>query len=169
MQFHDEQVAGSELATSLCTRLRLSNKEIYFVTQLVRQHVRPIHLFSFPRTPKVALARFFRLGPELFWPLLLLFASDYQAFQEPVSIGKNLQPLRRRICGWLDFYYKQLKPRELAPPIVDGHDLMKYLHLSPGPVVGKLVNALAELQWEGRIGTQQEALEQAARLLRRWE
>jgi poly(A) polymerase len=169
IQFHDEQVAGSELAASLCTRLRLSNKEIYFVSQLVRQHMRPIHLFRFARTPTEALARFFRLGPELFWPLLLLFASDYQALQESVSVGKDLQPIRRRICGWLDFYYEQLKPRELAPPIVNGHELMKFLHLSPGPMVGKLVNALAELQWEGRIDNQQEALEQAARLLEKWK
>jgi poly(A) polymerase len=169
IQFHHEQVAGSELAASLCTRLRLSNKEIYFVSQLVRQHLRVIHLFRFARTSAGPLARFFRLGPELFWPLLLLFASDYKATQESVSVEKDLQPLRQRICGWLDFYYEHLKPRELAPPLVDGHDLMKYLHLSPGPMVGKLVNALAELQWEGRIGTKQEALEQAARLLKKWK
>jgi len=166
---HGQQVAGSELTASLCTRLRLSNKEINFVSQLVRQQMRPVHLFRFARTPSVALARFFRLGPELFWPLLLLFASDYKAFQESVADGNDLQPLRRRICGWLDFYYERLKPRELEPPIVNGHGLMKYFHLSPGPLVGKLVSALAELQWEGRIGTQQEALEQATRLLEEWK
>jgi hypothetical protein len=90
------------------------------------------------------------------------------AVQESISMGGDLQPLRQRIGGWLDFYYEQLKPREMEPPIVNGHDLMKCLHLSPGPMVGRLLNALAELQWEGRISTQQEALDHAARLSKQW-
>jgi tRNA nucleotidyltransferase (CCA-adding enzyme) len=53
----------------------------------------------------------------------------------------------------------------MEPPIVSGHDLMKFLHLSPSPMVGRLLDALVELQWEGRISTQQEALDQAAKLL----
>ena len=169
IHLHPHQVAGSELAASLCARLRLSNKEIKFVSQLVRQHLRPIRLFRFSRTPTAGLTRFFRLGPQLFWPLLLLLASDCQASQEGVSLGDELQPLRRRLCDWLDFYYQELKPRALAPPIISGHDLMKYLHLSPGPLVGRLVKALAELHWVGRISTQQEALEHAARLLKKWK
>ena len=169
IHLHPRQVAGSELIVSLCTRLRLSNKENKFVSELVREHMRPIHLFRFSRTPTAALARFFRLGPQLFWPLLLLLASDYQASQEGISLGDELQPLRQRLCGWLDFYYQELKPRELEPPIISGHDLMKYLHLSPGPLVGRLVNALGDLHWVGCIGTRQEALEHAARLLKKWQ
>ena len=169
IQFRGRQLPGSELAASLCARLRLSKKEINFVSLLVSHHMRSSPLFPFPRTRKGALARFFRLGPELFWPLLLLLAADYKASQIGVSLGDELQPLRQRICGWLDFYYKELKPRELEPPIVSGHDLMKHLHLSPGPLVGKLRDALAELRWVGRIGTQQEALEHAARLLKKWK
>ena len=169
IHLHPHQVAGSELAVSLCTRLRLSNKEINFVSQLVRQHMRPIHLFRSTRTPTAALARFFRLGPQLFWPLLLLFASDYKTSQESVSLGDELRPLRQRLCGWLDFYCQELKPREIEPPIISGHDLIKHLHLSPGPLVGKLVKTLAELHWVGRISTQQEALEHAARLLKKWK
>ena len=169
IHFHSHPVAGSKLAASLCTRLRLSNKEINFVSQLVRQHTRPIYLFRLTRTPARGLARFFRLGPELFWPLLLLFASDHLAFQQSISMGSDLQPLRQRLGGWLDFYYEQLKSREMEPPIVSGDDLMKCLHLSPGPVVGRLLKALAELQWEDRISTQEEAFAQAARLLKKWK
>jgi tRNA nucleotidyltransferase/poly(A) polymerase len=168
IHFYGHEVAGSSLAASLCSRLRLSNKEINFVSQLVRQHMRPIHLFNLNRTSTRALSRFFRLGAELFWPLLLLFASDYRASQKSASVEVDLQPLRQRILGWLDFYHNQLKPKEMEPLIVSGHDLMKYLDLSPGPMVGKLLNALAEMQWEGRIGTQEEALNQAARLLKHW-
>jgi tRNA nucleotidyltransferase/poly(A) polymerase len=168
IHFYGHELAGSKLAASLCSRLRLSNKEINFVSQLVRQHMRPIHLFNLPRPSTRALSRFFRLGPELFWPLLLLFASDYRASQKFTPVEVDHQPLHQQIGSWLDFYYNQLKPREMDPSIVSGHDLMKHLDLAPGPIVGKLLYALTEMQWEGRISTQEEALEQAARWLKHW-
>jgi len=167
--FYGHEVVGSKLAASLCSRLSLSNKEINFVSQLVRQHMRPIYLFNLTRPSTRALSRFFKLGPEIFWPLLLLFASDYMASQKSTAIEVDLQTLRQRIGGWLDFYYEQLKPREMESCLVSGHDIMKYLDLSPGPMVGKLLKALTELQWEGRISTQEEALDQAARLLKEWK
>ena len=166
--FYGHQVARSKLAASLCSRLCLSNKEINFVSQLVRQHMRPQHLFNQTHPSARALSLFFKLGPEIFWPLLLLFAADYMASQKSTAGEVDLQPLRQRIIGWLDFYYEQLKPREMEPSIVSGHDIMKYLHLSPGPMVGKLLKTLTELQWEGRISTRKEALHQAARLLKDW-
>jgi poly(A) polymerase len=167
--FHAHQIAPSELAASLCTRLRLSNKEINFVSQLLRHQMRPMKLFYSSLTPSRELVSFFRLGPELFWPLLLIFASQYAASQGYVSAGGDLKPVRKRIRGWLDFYYDKLKPRVTAPPIISGDDLIKWLHLRPGPLVGRLLKALSELQWEGRVSTRQEALDHAARLLEKWK
>ena len=78
-------------------------------------------------------------------------------------------PLLRQMISWLDFYNKQLKPREMRPPLVNGNDLMNHLHLSPGPLLGQLLKKLAEMQWEGRIISREEALSQAARLLQDWQ
>ncbi|MCG6979794.1 MAG: hypothetical protein LJE88_00150 [Deltaproteobacteria bacterium] len=162
---HAHRVAGSELAASFCTRLRLSNREITFVSQILHHYMRPRKLFWYTRIPSRELVSFFGLGPELFWPLLLLFASEFAASQGHVSAGGALQPLRTRIRGWLDFYHDTLKPRITAPPIVSGRDLINQLHLAPGPLVGRLLRSLAELQWEGRVSTRQEALDHASRLL----
>jgi tRNA nucleotidyltransferase/poly(A) polymerase len=163
------EIAGAKLAASLCSRLRLSNKEINFVSQLVRQQKRPVHLFYLTRPSRRALCRFFRLGPELFWPLLLFFASEYRARQKSTGVQGDLKSLPERVQGWLDFYYSELKPREMEPPILSGHDIMKYFDLSPGPTVGKLLKTLTELQWEGRLNSKKEALDQAAELLKRWK
>ena len=166
--FYGHEVAGAELAGSLCARFCLSNKETDFVTQLVRQHMRLVHLFSLKRTSRKALSRLFKLGPELFWPLLFLFGSDYRATTGPRSQKAEMTPLRHQIDRWLDFYHKQLKPKEGDPPLVRGHELMNRLNLSPGPTVGKLLHTLEELQWEGRISTRQGALDHAAELLKKW-
>ncbi len=169
IHFYGHETAGAKLAGSLCARLRFSNKEIDFVSQIVRQHRRPIHLFNQTRTSQRALAHFFRLGPELFWPLLLLLGSNHLAARGLESPNGTIRPLRQCIGGWLDFYYEQLKPKETEPPLLNGGQLMEYLRLSPGPIVGKLLHNLAILQWEGRITSREEALQHAAQLLKRWK
>ena len=166
--FYGHQVAGARLAGSLCARFCFSNKEIDFVSQLVRQHMRVVHLFSLRRTSRKALSRLFKLGPELFWPLLLLFGSIYVATKGPRSQKAEVGVLRHRIDRWLDFYHTQLKPKEGEPPLVRGHELMNRLNLSPGATVGKLLHTLAELQWEGRITSRDEALKHATQLLEKW-
>jgi poly(A) polymerase len=168
IHFYGHEAAGARMAGSLCARLRFSNKEIDFVSQIVRQHMRPIHLFNQTETSQRALARFFRLGPKLFWPLLLLLGSNHMAAQGPQSPKGTIRPLRQCISGWLDFYYEQLKPREMEPPLLNGRQLMEYLHLSPGPIVGRLLHNLAVLQWEGRITSRDEALKHATQLLEKW-
>ncbi len=167
--FYGHEVAGARLAGSVCARFCFSNKEIDFVIQLVRQHMRVVHLFNLTRTSRRALSRLFKLGPELFYPLLFLFGSDYRATKGPRSPKGETGPLRHRIGRWLDFYHKQLKPKEGEPPLIRGHELMDRLNLSPGPTVGKLLHTLAELHWEGRINSREEALQQAAQLLEKWE
>ena len=52
------------------------------------------------------------------------------------------------------------------PRLVDGHALMESLGLSPGPLVGRLLEAIQEAQGAGEVSTGQEALELARRLMR---
>jgi poly(A) polymerase len=167
--FYGHEVAGARLAGSLCARFCFSNKEIDFVSQLVRQQMSVFHLFSLKRTSRKALIRLFKLGPKLFWPLLFLFGSDYMAIKGPRPRKAEIGPLRHQIDRWLDFYHKQLKPKEGEPPLIRGDELMNRFNLSPGPTVGKLLHILTELQWEGRISTRQEALDHAAELLEHWQ
>ncbi|UCG11330.1 MAG: HD domain-containing protein [Deltaproteobacteria bacterium] len=168
--YYGHELVGARLSVSLCSRLRLSNKEIEFVSRLVRQQTRVAHLFRLAKPPKRALSRFFRLGPGMVWPLIILFASDFRVTRRARSSGGgDLGILQERIQGWLDFYSRWIKPREGLRPLVTGHDLTNYLQISPGPNLGKLLNELGELQWEGRINSRDEALKRAAQLLKKWE
>jgi tRNA nucleotidyltransferase/poly(A) polymerase len=168
IHFHGHEVAGAQAAASLCRRLRFSNEEIDFTTQLVRQHMSATRLFNLADPSRRTLGRFFRLGPGLFWPLIMLFASDHMATLGPRSPKGGMVLLRERILSWLDYYRQWLKPREVEPPLVNGHDIIEHLHLSPGPKVGKLLEVLTELQWEGEINSREAALKCAARLLKEW-
>jgi len=168
VDLHGHEVAGARLAASICSRLRFSNQEIHEVAELVRQHMRVGHLLHLEPPNSRALSRFFRLGPTLFWPLMFLAASDYGAARDSLSPDADLTRLRQQVAQWLEFYHRELRPREAAPALISGHDLMAELQLSPGPLVGRLLRAVTDLQWEGRISSREEALQEASRLLARW-
>jgi hypothetical protein len=55
---------------------------------------------------------------------------------------------------------------EIQHPLVDGHVLMEGLSLSPGPLVGRLLDAVQEAIAVGEVANVEEALEFALQLLR---
>ncbi|HYA04112.1 MAG TPA: HD domain-containing protein [Syntrophobacteria bacterium] len=166
--FFGHEVVGARLAAAVCARLRFSNREIHELSDLVRQHMRVLHLLRLDPPSHRALSRFFRLGPNLFWPLLLLSAADYRATVGPPSAGGEMTALAWKVGRWLSFYHRQIKPMAAIPLLINGHDLMTHLDLSPGPLVGRLLKAVSELQWDGRVSSRRDALDAASRLLEGW-
>jgi hypothetical protein len=61
------------------------------------------------------------------------------------------------VCGLLREYIRS-RERILPPRLMSGEELMKRLKLSPGPIVGELLELIAEAQAEGRIHSKEEAL-----------
>jgi hypothetical protein len=49
--------------------------------------------------------------------------------------------------------------------LLTGHDIMKELNLGPGPLVGRLLKAVAEAEAEGSVSTRTEALSLARNFL----
>jgi hypothetical protein len=58
---------------------------------------------------------------------------------------------------------------EAAPPprLITGHDLMDALGLTPGPLVGRLLEAVQEAQAAGEVTTREQALALARQELER--
>jgi hypothetical protein len=46
----------------------------------------------------------------------------------------------------------------MPPQLISSEELMRRLQLQPGPLVGQLLEAIAEAQAEGRIHSKEEAL-----------
>ena len=63
------------------------------------------------------------------------------------------------------FLKERLEPQERRPRLLTGHDLQKVLGLKPGPQFRRLLNAVEEAQWEGRVTTREEALALVRQLL----
>lgn len=153
---HDE--TGAELVAPVTERLRLSNREAHLVCQMVRHHLRPGFLSREPVLTRRAVYRFFKdLGDD--GPACLLtWWADRMATRGPRSRLDQLDQQRARLEELLNAYFFKAEEVVRPPRLVDGRRLMAHLGLSPGPVVGELLNAIEEAQAEGTIHSADDAL-----------
>ncbi len=143
VSFHHHEVVGARMTRDRMRALRYSKQMVRDVSQLVFLHMRP-HTFKMGWTDS-AVRRYVRdSGPLL--PLLNeLVRCDVTTRNEKRarSIQRRIDELEVRI----DELRKQEELDALRPPI-DGNDVMAYLGLAPGPLVGEIMRELLERRIE---------------------
>jgi putative nucleotidyltransferase with HDIG domain len=166
--FRHDQV-GEELVAQRAQKLRLSNAETARVKRIVRHHLRPILLAqSQSSVTRRAIYRFFRdTGPAGVEVCLLSLADVLATYGPGISTEgwvKHLDVVRSLLEAWWENPQESVSP----PELVDGHELLDYLQIEPGPLVGKLLDAIRENQAMGAIQTKEQALSLAKALLMEW-
>jgi len=158
--YHHERV-GAEIFENIAARLRLSTAETRTVIHFIRWHMRPFLLLPAFRLGTLtvrALGRMVRAArPELPGCFALAMADSLaaQGRQKPEDAERTLAALADEAYRFLK---EQLEPQERRPRLLTGHDLQKVLGLKPGPQFRRLLTAVEEAQWEGRVTTREEAL-----------
>jgi len=154
--FIGHEVVGANLAEAVLRRLRLGGRDIARVRQLVRQH-----MFGYDATWTDAAVRRFirRVGDEAIDDLFALRGADNAASgaEEPATGG--LDELRARITAQAS---APIASRQLA---ITGHDLQAELGLSPGPIIGRLLDRLLESVIDDPARNGRDQLLAAARAL----
>lgn len=161
--FYDHEVLGAGVAVERGKTFNLSNPEIDRLHTTVKHHMR-IHSFA-SRLHKEkhgpsrrAIYRFFRDGGEAGVDLILLALADIRGMYGPTltpEVWNNYLDISQTL---LENYWE--RPEEIVSPprLIDGHELMKELNLAPGPIVGRLLEAIRENQAEGKINDREQAL-----------
>ena len=139
--FYDHENIGAELSQEILESLRFSTDEINRVTHLVRHHfVRYETDWSSP-----TLRRWIRkVGLEHIPSLVTLARADI------AGKGSANTPLEVSVVDHLEDRVRNMKDTEVIPTstsvlAINGKDVMEELGISPGPVVGKVLNKLLEI------------------------
>jgi poly(A) polymerase len=165
---HDE--LGAEMTRARLEALRFSRQEAQLAEQVVAAHMRPHHLHAnFGANPlsRRACFRFFRdAGGRGFDVLpgvdvVMLALADYQA-TSMADPPPDWEGYLRHMVQLLEFAFHTDGLQQVRRPLVDGHTLMRYFNLQPGPEVGSLLERLQEAQAAGEIASPDEALALAA-------
>lgn len=156
IRFYGHPQAGAPLARQIMRRLGASNQDLRLVQQVVYHHMRP-GLLSQETVTQRALRRYFvDLGPTGITVALISLA-DHLAMRGPEPLteawSRHLATVRVLLTRYIRERESLLPPRILQPA-----ELMRRLHIAPGPQLGQLLEQIAEAQAEGRIHSKDEAL-----------
>jgi poly(A) polymerase len=159
VRFYGHPQEGAPISAVILERLRFSNREIKFVENIVRYHLRPVQMAEDGAPPtKRAIYRYFRDMGEAAYANLYFSLADHLATRGPELENEN--------WDWhVGVVAQVITAHETAPEItqplklIDGNDLRNELGLKPGPRIGELLEELREAQAAGEITTRSEALD----------
>lgn len=153
---HDD--VGAKLAKPLLKKLCFSNKQIEYVSDLIKNHIYPAQLMTSADVNEKAMTRYFRkLGDNVVDNIILAKADRLSARGEAITeemVEQNINGLNKL----LDFYFVSLETLAPLPKLIDGHDVMQILNIKPSPLLGEILNVLHEKQLDGEINTKDEAI-----------
>ncbi len=160
--FYEHDSAGADIVKEISKRLRWPKKRLEFTALLIRLHMRPFHLLNDLRRSgptKRAMRRLLKEIGDDYPALFLLAMADSMAGRGPLK-PPELDDELARLWEKVDYFHQHtLKPVRSRPRLLTGNDLQQIFRLPPGPIIGKLLDALEEAQVEGRIVSKQQAIE----------
>ena len=154
---HDQ--LGHKLVEKRAQALKLSNLEIDRLVSIVNHHMRPALLSHPVESPsRKAVYRFFRDTGSAGVDICILSLADMLATYGPTLPQerwvRHVGVVRTLLGAWWEDKEERLFPA----PFLNGDDLKEELKLSPGPIIGYILESIREAQVTGDIKNRQEAI-----------
>jgi poly(A) polymerase len=151
--FHGHEDLGARMVDKIGRRMRLPVNLIKYVEKLVRLHLRPMQLVDESVTDSAIRRLMVEAGEDL-EDLMMLCRADITS-KNPEKVKRylnnfDLVELRMKMVEEKD----NLRNFKLA---IDGNMIMKALGLPPGPIIGKIKNAVTDAVLDGDIPNEEFA------------
>ncbi len=159
IRFFNHEEVSEQLAVSRARSLALSNDEVEYVRKIISGHMRIHWLVSEDQEPSPrAIYRFFRDFGDAGVDICLLSLADLWATYSHTLTGDQWVK-ELKICRILLEAKWEKETALVNPPIlVNGDDLIREFKLQPGPIIGKILQAIREAQVEGWVTDKPSAL-----------
>lgn len=171
IRFFEHDVKGAEVAAQRASDLRLSNNEAERVNTVIVHHMR-FHFHTSrlevqkQEPSRKAIYRFFRDAGDTGVELILLGLADLRGTRADTLTEENWLAALQVARIFLENYFERREEIIAPPRLLNGNELMKELDISPGPMVGKLLEDIREEQAAGKVSTRIQALEFAREQLK---
>jgi len=157
IRFYTHPQTGAPMALQIMRRLSASIKDRRLAQLVAAHHMRPGQLGQDGEVTPRAVRRFFvDLGPTGI-AVALFSLADHLATLGPQPLTDAWERHLSVVSLLLTRYIRE-RDSILPPRLLSPEELMRRLKLEPGPLVGQLLEAIAEAQSEGLIHSKEEAL-----------
>jgi poly(A) polymerase len=157
IHFYNHPYAGVPLVQQAMKRLSTSTQDRRLAQLVAAHHMRPGQLAHVdPVTPRAIRRYFVDLGPAGIYVALVSLA-DHLATFGPQPLGESWERHLAVVRLLLTRYIRE-RASILPPQLISPEELMRRLKLEPGPLVGQLLETIAEAQADGTIHSKEEAI-----------
>ena len=160
VRFFGHSEVGEQIAGEILQRLRFGRRGQRLVRSMIRHHLRPRQMAGRGELPtERAIQRYYRDLDDAALDTLYLNMADFLAARGPLLTPEEMA-VQVRVIDRILKVGPQSGPadRPKRVGLLTGHDIMDALGLDPGPMVGRLLKAVASEEAAGRVTTRSEAL-----------
>ncbi len=153
---HDD--VGAKLAASFLKSMKFSNKQINYITYIIKRHMYPTAVVSSPDLNEKVMMRYLRKSEDNAIDNILIAMADRLSARGPEITDEIVAENITLLSNLLEFCIEKqdLKP---LPKLLNGNDLIDLFNLEQSPRLGQLLNSLHEAQISGDVSTRDEAIE----------
>lgn len=153
---HDD--VGAKLAKPILKNMCFSNKQIDYITLMIKKHMYPTMVVQSPELTDKVMMRFVRKMEDNAIDNILIAQADRLSAQGPEITKEIVEENITALNKLLAFYLQAQETIKPLPKLLDGNDVMKILNIKPSPILGQVLNGLHEAQISGDITTKEEAI-----------
>ena len=157
-RFIGHDIVGSRIAKDELKNLKFSNKQIEYITKMIKYHIYPASLINCEDANK-AFARFVKKLNKDALDVISLSKADRLSAQGKEVSREMTEKALNHLENLKNYYIKVQSIIESPKSFVDGNEIMKVLNIKPSKKVGEILDAIKELQLSGMILTKQDAID----------
>ena len=154
---HDSE--GAKIAIPMLKKLCFSNKQIEYISYIIKKHMYPTAVVSAPDRNDKTLMRYLRKSEDNAIDNILIAQADRLSALGPEITEEIVSENINSLNNLMNFCIETQKTLKPLPKLLDGNDIMKILNIKPSPKLGEILDTLKEAQISGDITTKGEAIE----------
>jgi len=156
-RFIGHDIIGSEIVKSELENLKFSNKQIAYISKIIRHHIYPSALINCNQKDKKAFARFTRKIGNDSLDLIELAKAD-RLSAKGIAITEDIIQNSLNHLENLKNYYLEIENKIKNPkPLLNGNEIMELLNIKPSKLIKEITENLIELALLNEITTKEEA------------
>ena len=158
-RFIKHDLEGEKLVKPLLKDLKFSNKQIEYISSMIRYHIYPSNVIVSPNFDHKVMMRYIRKMENNAIDNIILAKADRYSAQGP-AVTKDMTEANINGLDKLLKFYLEIKPTlKPLPKLIDGTEIMQILGITQSPKLGQIINELKEAQLNEEINTKEDAIE----------
>ena len=158
-RFIKHDLEGEKLVKPLLKDLKFSNKQIEYISTMVRYHIYPSNVIASPNLDNKVMMRYIRKMEDNVIDNIILAKADRLSAQGPDVTREMTEANLNGLNKLLEFYLEVKPTLKPLPKLLDGNEIMQILQIKQSPDLGKIINELHEAQLNEDVNTKEEAVE----------